>query len=175
MANDLWLWGALGVGAFLLAGGMRPRQTASAMGGGGGGPAIDLGGIFRGLFAASGDEDIGIAPQGPLAAPGPATGTPVRVQDSNTPVIEQTPVLVSSAPPQTFTVQGTQSQGFSLLGPTEGLTGSTQIRVAEFVGFAEGETFQTTPSVLSSYLAQFAPQPTQFLRQPENVDLDIGI
>jgi len=106
--------------------------------------------VTPGLIATSGDEDIGIAPAPMFAAPEPATSA-VVVQDSNTPVIEQTPTFV----PQTFRVEGSSSEGFSLSGPTEGLTGSTQIRVAEFVGFAPGETFATTPDVLARFLEQF--------------------
>jgi len=164
--NDWILWGVLGVGAFFLLGPRMGRMTAAPLIGMG--SATDrFGNPVGALIQASGDEDIGIAPVGPVAAPGPAPGTPIAVPDSNTPVLNQQPVLVNngqftnpdlSGPqlrPQTFTVQGSSTEGFSLLGPTAGLTGDTQIRVAEFVGFAEGETFVTKPDVLADYLALF--------------------
>lgn len=175
MPDNLLMWGAVGVGAWLLLGGMSPKAQAAPaqiVGGSptpGPGPTIGqfgdaIGSIFAGLFASSADEDIGIAPVGPVAAPGPAAGTPIIVQDGNTPVIDQTPVLATGGPAptiestglQTFNLAGTQSQGFSLLGPTEGLTGSTQIRVLADPEIAPVfESFATTPDVLAAYLAQF--------------------
>ena len=169
MANELLLVGAA-IGALLLLGNRGSRQPAAVAAGGvlgtgpmmaGQGNAVDIGAILSGIFAASADEDIGIAPvpalsaQTPTPDGGPATAK-IVVQDGNTPVIDQTPVF--SAGPrsgQTFTVQGSTSEGFSLLGPTLGLMPTDQIRVAEFVGFGEGETFVTTPDTLANFLALF--------------------
>ncbi len=151
MADNLLMWGAVGVGAWLLLRGMGPKQPAAAAGSQGGGspPANFLdqfGAAFAGLFAASGDEDIGVAPAPGIAAPGPAPGTKLVVQDGNTPVIAQTPKLIQ----QNVTLFGSQSTGFGLEGG-ENLTGSTQIKVAADSIVAD-HSFSTTPDVLSRYI-----------------------
>ncbi len=163
---EAWQIALLAFLGIKLLGGMggqsQPAPVFGASGGGGGffftqpQAAAD---VTPGLIFMSADEDIGIPPAPIFAAPAPtveAARTVVVVQDSNTPVIEQTPIfLAGPRSGEIFTVEGSTSQGFTLSGPTENLSGTDQIRVGEFVGFAEDETFVTTPDVLAAYLAQF--------------------
>lgn len=171
MNNDLLKWGVLGVGAWLLLGGARPT---GASGGNTGAarplsvpaqPALPGMTIFvgqqptmpqtsivtdAGLAAASGDEDIGIAPVPGIAAP-------------------ISPI---------FRVEGTREGGFTLSGPFQ-VEGDTRIRVEAFGGVGTFATTPDVLAQelinQGPVIADPNPAPSIFLFQRENVDLDIGI
>lgn len=113
-----------------------------------------------GLLAASADEDIGIAPQGPLRDPfvQPVEEEAIAVEVASTPVISQAPTRIP------VTLTGTVETGFRLVGddgPFRPDFGDTTPILVAGPSIAATTPFSTTPDALTRFLTEVVSMPSR--------------